>query len=141
MSDLAGKPVLISGAGRGLGEAIAKELAARGAIVAVCDINEESARSVADAIGEAGGRAIAYGGDLGRRQVFLDVAAAFAAEAGPIYALVNNASVLVYEPIEAVTEMDVSPQGSSVSSRRLRIRSATTPVLDPLSPSRAIAVR
>jgi NAD(P)-dependent dehydrogenase (short-subunit alcohol dehydrogenase family) len=104
MSDLAGKPVLISGAGRGLGEGIAKELAARGAIVAVCDINEESARSVAAAIGETGGRAIAYGGDLGRRQTFLDVAASFAAEAGPIYALINNASVLVYEPIEAVTE-------------------------------------
>ncbi len=38
-----GGPVLISGAGRGLGEAIAKELASRGAVVAVCDIDEDSA--------------------------------------------------------------------------------------------------
>ncbi len=52
----------------------------------------------------AGGTAHAYGGDLGRRQVFLDVAADFAGQAGPLYALINNASVLVYEPIEQVTE-------------------------------------
>jgi NAD(P)-dependent dehydrogenase (short-subunit alcohol dehydrogenase family) len=98
------RPILISGAGRGLGEAIALELARRGAVVAVCDIVEESAREVADQIRAAGGAAHAYGGDLGRRQVFLDVAADFAGKAGPLYALINNASVLVYEPIEAVTE-------------------------------------
>jgi NAD(P)-dependent dehydrogenase (short-subunit alcohol dehydrogenase family) len=104
VSDLAGKPVLISGAGRGLGEAIAHELAARGAVVAVCDINEASAVAVTDAIRAAGGAAHAYGGDLGKRQTFLDVAEAFTKQAGPLYALINNASVLVYEPIEKVTE-------------------------------------
>jgi NAD(P)-dependent dehydrogenase (short-subunit alcohol dehydrogenase family) len=99
-----GRPVLISGAGRGLGEAIALHLANLGAVVAVCDINEESAHRVTQAIRDAGGSAHAYGGDLGRRQVFLDVAADFAGKAGPLYALINNASVLVYEPIEKVTE-------------------------------------
>jgi len=104
VSAFAGKPILISGAGRGLGEAIAKEMAARGAVVAVCDIDEESAQAVALAIREGGWQAYAYGGDLGRRQVFFDVAAEFARLAGPLFALINNASVLVYEPIEAVTE-------------------------------------
>jgi NAD(P)-dependent dehydrogenase (short-subunit alcohol dehydrogenase family) len=56
------------------------------------------------AIREEGGEAHAYGGDLGRREVFMDVAEAFAAQAGPLAALVNNASVLVYEPIEQVNE-------------------------------------
>jgi NAD(P)-dependent dehydrogenase (short-subunit alcohol dehydrogenase family) len=98
------RPVLISGAGRGLGEAIALHLAGLGAVVAVCDIDAESAHKVTQAIRDAGGKAQAYGGDLGKRQVFLDVAGAFAKEAGPLYALINNASVLVYEPIEAVTE-------------------------------------
>jgi NAD(P)-dependent dehydrogenase (short-subunit alcohol dehydrogenase family) len=101
---LEGKPILISGAGRGLGEAIALHLAGLGAVVAACDIDEASADKVTQAIRDAGGTAHAYGGDLGKRQVFLDVAAAFAGEAGPIHALINNASVLVYEPIEAVTE-------------------------------------
>lgn len=100
----AGRPILISGAGRGLGEGIARHLAGDGAVVGVADINEDSARFVAETIREEGGRAFAYGGDLGRRSEFFDVAAAFAEEAGPLRAVVNNASVLVYEPIENVTE-------------------------------------
>jgi NAD(P)-dependent dehydrogenase (short-subunit alcohol dehydrogenase family) len=104
MSDLSGRKILISGAGRGLGEAIAEHLAGLGAVVAVCDINEETAAAVAARIIRAGGQAVAYGGDLGSRQVFHDIVAAFARAYGPIDALINNASYLVYEPIENVTE-------------------------------------
>ena len=100
----AGRPILISGAGRGLGEGIAHQLASEGAVVGVADINEQTAYDVVAAIRADGGKAHAYGGDLGRRQVFHDVAAQFAKDAGPLRAIVNNASVLVYEPIEAVTE-------------------------------------
>jgi meso-butanediol dehydrogenase/(S,S)-butanediol dehydrogenase/diacetyl reductase len=100
----AGQPILISGAGRGLGEGIARHLASEGAVVGVADIDEPSARDVTAAIRAAGGRAYAYGGDLGRRQAFFDVAEAFKRDAGPLRAVVNNASVLVYEPIENVTE-------------------------------------
>ena len=98
------RPILISGAGRGLGEGIAKHLAAEGAIVGVCDINEQSAHDVVKAIRDAGGRAHAYGGDLGKRSEFFGVVEAFRYDAGPLRALINNASVLVYEPIEQVTE-------------------------------------
>jgi NAD(P)-dependent dehydrogenase (short-subunit alcohol dehydrogenase family) len=98
------QPILISGAGRGLGEAIAKHLASEGAVVGVADINERSAHDVTAAILAAGGRAHAFGGDLGKRQAFLDVAAEFKQQAGPLRAVINNASVLVYEPIEVVTE-------------------------------------
>jgi NAD(P)-dependent dehydrogenase (short-subunit alcohol dehydrogenase family) len=104
VSGIAGKKVLISGAGRGLGEAIAEHLADLGAVVAVCDIHEDSARAVAERIVAAGGEAVAYGGDLGRREVFHDTVAAFAFAFGPIDALINNASYLVYEPIEQLTE-------------------------------------
>lgn len=104
MARFADQPILISGAGRGLGEGIARHLASEGAVVGVADINEQSAHDVVKAIREAGGRAHAYGGDLGRRQAFFDVAEAFARDAGPLRAVVNNASVLVYEPIEQVTE-------------------------------------
>lgn len=99
-----GRPILISGAGRGLGEGIARHLAAEGAVVGVADIDEQTAHDVVASIRRAGGKAYAYGADLGRRQAFLDVAEAFASEAGPLRAVINNASVLVYEPIEAVTE-------------------------------------
>jgi len=100
----AGQPILISGAGRGLGEGIATHLASEGAIVGVADINEQSAHDVKAAIRAAGGQAHAYCRDLGRRQAFFDVAEAFAKDAGPLRAVINNASVLVYEPIEKVTE-------------------------------------
>ncbi|MBO0749224.1 MAG: SDR family oxidoreductase [Porphyrobacter sp.] len=101
----AGRPILISGAGRGLGAGIARQLAAEGAIVGVADINQQSAHDVTDAIRAAGGRAHAYGGDLGSRAQFFSVAEAFRYDAGaPLRAVVNNASVLVYEPIEQVTE-------------------------------------
>lgn len=104
MSGLAGKRVLISGAGRGLGEAIAEHLAREGAVIAVCDLNEESAAAVAARIIAAGGEAVAYGGDLGRRTVFHETMAAFARAYGPVDALINNASYLVYEPIEQISE-------------------------------------
>ena len=99
-----GQPILISGAGRGLGEGIARHLAAEGAVVGIADVNGQSAHDVAAAIGVAGGKAFAYEADLGGRQAFFDVAEAFARDAGPLRAVINNASVLVYEPIEAVTE-------------------------------------
>ena len=99
-----GQPILISGAGRGLGEGIARHLAAEGAVVGIADVNGQNARDVTAAITDAGGRAFAYEADVGGRQAFFDVAEAFACDAGPLRAVINNASVLVYEPIEAVTE-------------------------------------
>lgn len=99
-----GQPILISGAGRGLGEGIAHRLAAEGAAVGLADINGDSARAVAAAITAAGGRAFAYEADCGSRGAFLGLAEQFARDAGPLRAVINNASVLVYEPIEAVSE-------------------------------------
>jgi NAD(P)-dependent dehydrogenase (short-subunit alcohol dehydrogenase family) len=99
-----GQPILISGAGRGLGEGIAKHLASEGAVVGVADVDGKTARDVTAAIRDRGGQAFAYEAALGRRQAFFDVAEAFARDAGPLRAVINNASVLVYEPIEQVTE-------------------------------------
>lgn len=99
-----GQPILISGAGRGLGEGIAQRLASEGAIVGIVDIDGQSALDVAEAIDDAGGRAFSYGADCGKRADFMQVAEDFAQDAGPLRAIINNASVLVYEPIEDVTE-------------------------------------
>jgi meso-butanediol dehydrogenase/(S,S)-butanediol dehydrogenase/diacetyl reductase len=104
MARFDGQPILISGAGRGLGEGIARHLAAQGAIVGVADINGANALHVAESILAEGGQAFSYGADCGSRDAFFQLAADFAADAGPLRAVINNASVLVYEPIEAVTE-------------------------------------
>lgn len=60
---LEGKVAVVTGGGRGIGEAIAKVLAAQGAAVAVWDLNPETAGKTAAAINETGGRAIAVVGD------------------------------------------------------------------------------
>ncbi|QZH76237.1 MAG: SDR family oxidoreductase [Erythrobacter sp.] len=99
-----GQPILISGAGRGLGAGIARHLAGEGAIVGIVEIDGDSAHACAEGIVAAGGCAFAYQADCGQRQAFFDAADCFAKDAGPLRAVINNASVLVYEPIEAVTE-------------------------------------
>ena len=82
-----GQPILISGAGRGLGEGIARHLAGEGAVVGVADINGQTAHDVAAAIVDDGGKAFAYQADLGKRQAFLDVAEAFAKDSRPLRAV------------------------------------------------------
>jgi len=98
------QPILISGAGRGLGAGIARQLASEGAIVGIVDIDGQSALEVAESMIADGGQAFSYGADCGSRAAFFEVAEDFASDAGPLRAVINNASVLVYEPIENVTE-------------------------------------
>ena len=54
-----GKSIIVTGSGRGIGEGIARDLAAEGARVAVADIDLAAAQRVAAAIGKDGGEAIA----------------------------------------------------------------------------------
>jgi NAD(P)-dependent dehydrogenase (short-subunit alcohol dehydrogenase family) len=53
------KLAIVTGGGSGIGEAVSRELARRGARVVVADIEEDAARRVAAAITESGGRATA----------------------------------------------------------------------------------
>ena len=65
--DLSGQNALITGAGIGIGRAIAQLLAKSGASVAVNDLNIERAEDVADEIIAQGGQAIALRGDISNR--------------------------------------------------------------------------
>lgn len=90
---LANRVAVVTGAGQGLGRAIALRYAAEGAWVAVVDMNEETAGAVADEIREAGGKALAYACDVSKRAQVEQTATAIAADLGPISILVNNAGV------------------------------------------------
>jgi NAD(P)-dependent dehydrogenase (short-subunit alcohol dehydrogenase family) len=102
--DLSSRSILITGAARGLGRSMAEKLASCGAHVAVVDIDAAGVRATAEAIVARGGKARSFEADVSRRSDLLGVAARFAAAAGRIDAVVNNAMLLRYEPVEQVTE-------------------------------------
>jgi len=85
---------VVTGAGSGLGRAIAQTLAADGAPVAAVDINAASAEETARLIEKAGGRAKAFQADTSKSGD-VDRAVSGAVKAlGPIEIMVNNAGVL-----------------------------------------------
>jgi NAD(P)-dependent dehydrogenase (short-subunit alcohol dehydrogenase family) len=102
--DLSQQSILITGAGRGLGRSMAEKLASCGATVAVVDVDAAACDAVADAIRAAGGRARPLPADVADRSALLGVAARFAAECGRIDAVINNAMLLRYEPVEQISE-------------------------------------
>lgn len=91
--ELEGRRALVTGAGRGIGEAIAKALSREGALVVVHDRDAESAERVRQEIDAAGGKSLLGIGDL----AFDDQAARVADEVlsltGGIDILVNNAGI------------------------------------------------
>jgi 3-oxoacyl-[acyl-carrier protein] reductase len=102
---LNGKVAVVTGASKGIGAGIAKELAAAGASVIV---NYASAKSdadkVVDEIAKAGGKAVAIQANVAKKpevqRLFADAEKAF----GKIDILVNNAVVYEFTPVEDATE-------------------------------------
>jgi 3-oxoacyl-[acyl-carrier protein] reductase len=90
---LAGRVAVVTGAGQGLGRAIAIRYAAEGARVAVVDINADTAHAVAEEITAAGGTAAAIACDVSDRAAVDDAAARTSADLGPINVLVSNAGL------------------------------------------------
>jgi 3-oxoacyl-[acyl-carrier protein] reductase len=94
MTDLDGRVALVTGAGSGIGRAIALELAARGAALVVNDLAADSAERVVVEIGERGAtRAVAAVGSVGSASETDEVVAAAEAAFGGLDILVNNAGL------------------------------------------------
>ncbi|MEU6357279.1 SDR family NAD(P)-dependent oxidoreductase [Streptomyces sp. NPDC047072] len=101
---LQGKVAVVTGGARGIGQGIATVLAAKGAAVAVWDLNAEGAEKTAAAINESGGKAIAVGGDAAAADAIAAAAARTRAELGPVTILVNNAGTTAYQPFTDISE-------------------------------------
>jgi len=86
--------LVVTGAGRGIGAAVARLAGERGFAVAVNFAHSEvEARAVVGEIVAAGGRAVAIQGDVAREQDILRLFSAAERELGPIQGLVNNAAI------------------------------------------------
>jgi 3-oxoacyl-[acyl-carrier protein] reductase len=104
-SKLAGKVAVVTGASKGIGAAIARQLAAEGAAVVV---NYASSKTGADKvvveIVAQGGRAVAVQGDVAKQadidRLFTETKKAF----GRLDILVNNAGIYEFAPLEQITE-------------------------------------
>lgn len=88
-----GKAIVVTGAGRGLGESYALHAAQAGAAVVVNDVEVELAEWVAANIRAYGGRALASGHSVTDPDQAADLVAACVSEFGVIDGLVNNAGV------------------------------------------------
>ena len=91
MSD---RVAIVTGAGQGMGRAVAMRLSAEGARVVANDVNEEAAARTAKRIQEAGGEAIAVAGDVTSSGDVANIVDAALDRYGRIDILVNNAGVL-----------------------------------------------
>ena len=93
MSELEGRVSIVTGAGQGIGKAIALGLAAAGADIVVADIVVESAEQVAEEVRALGRRALAVRLDVSDEESAKGMADAAVAEFGKIDHLINNAGI------------------------------------------------
>ena len=91
LQNVTDKVIIVTGAGQGLGEAIANTLGEAGAVVCACDIKEDQVKNVAQAINDAGGTACSYRLDVSKEDDVRQIVDNIMAEHGRIDVLINNA--------------------------------------------------
>jgi NAD(P)-dependent dehydrogenase (short-subunit alcohol dehydrogenase family) len=123
MKPLEKRVATVTGAGTGIGRAIASALAGAGSLVAVTDVNLDWAKSAADEIAAAGGESIALKLDVTHRREAQDAVHSVVDAWGRLDVWVNNAGVSTMRPFLELTEqdwdfnMDVNAGGTFICSQ------------------------
>ncbi len=97
---LKNKVCILTGAGAGIGEAIALRFAEEGASLVLNDLNEENGQRVADLVRSKGAQVAFLAGDIARQETGQELAALAQATFGAIHVLVNNAADFTQKSLE-----------------------------------------
>jgi len=103
---LAGKVAVVTGSGRGLGRAYARALAAAGAAVVVNDVDDDVAKETADAITDAGGRAVSVVAPVGPAETAQTLVRTAVEQFGRLDIMVTNAGALRDRTLRNTTDDD-----------------------------------
>ncbi len=107
MNKLQNKTAMVTGGSRGMGKAIAKELAAQGANLVITYVNnEEKANEVVTEIEQTGGKAIAIKADNANNNEVIAAVNKTVQQYGAIDILVNNAGIAIGKPLQDYTMQD-----------------------------------
>jgi NAD(P)-dependent dehydrogenase (short-subunit alcohol dehydrogenase family) len=121
--NLAGRTALVTGAGQGMGRAVAQALAVRGARVVVNDRNPDTAAQTAASLRAAGADAIAVPADVTDASAVRQMVEQAGNRFGTIHILVNNAGILRPTPVSDIDEhewdlvIDVNLKGTFLCSQ------------------------
>lgn len=103
---LAKKRALVTGAGGGIGRAVAERFAREGAEVVVADIARESGERVVKGIQDAGGKGAFVAADVSREADIERMVSQAADRLGGLDILVNNAGIEIVQRVTEMTEAD-----------------------------------
>ncbi|MCR6671394.1 SDR family oxidoreductase [Devosia ginsengisoli] len=106
MQRLAGKIAIVTGAGQGIGEAIARRFVAEGARVVIAERERDRGEAVADDLRDSGAEALCIGTDVADAQSVEAMVAATVSAFGPPDILVNNAGIAVFGDPLQITDAD-----------------------------------
>jgi 3-oxoacyl-[acyl-carrier protein] reductase len=123
---------VVTGAGSGIGRAIASGYAREGARMVLLDVNEKSASEAAREIRDGGGGAMSFSLDVARREDCIAVAKQIADKVGQVSILVNNAGIVGRNGMLGATEAVIKDWEDIIAINLTGVFNVTHAFLGPL---------